>query len=343
MTDQHGQQAADGAVLDAAVTHLLQGGLVAMPTETVYGLAADAENTEAIKKIYTAKQRPGNHPLIVHLAPETDLSYWASDVPDVAHRLVAAFWPGPLTLILPRASHIPETVSGGQPTIGLRCPSHPVARELLSRFARARPGGQGGLAAPSANRFGQVSPTRAEHVRAEFPELGDDVLLILDGGSAEVGIESTIVDVSAGDSQVPSLLRPGHITAADLEAVLGQSLARPQDDAPQVSGSLKAHYAPHTPLQVLSRSALEQVLSDRSRPFARVAVVAFSPVDAVPVSVSLHICAEAPGDYAQALYALMRDLDSQNFDLLLFEQPPQTPQWAAINDRLRRAAATFFG
>lgn len=332
------------ADMAAAVAHLLQGGLVAMPTETVYGLAADAENPEAIKKIYAAKQRPADHPLIVHIAPEADLTYWARNIPSAARQLVEAFWPGPLTLILPKAHHISDHVTGGQPTIGLRCPSHPVARELIARFAQARPGGQGGLAAPSANKFGQVSPTTADHVRHEFPELADQALLILDGGPSQVGIESTIVDVSMPKAGTPTVLRPGHITVAQIESVLGRPvLSGVQSASPRVSGSLKAHYAPRTVLRVLSRQALRAWLASHAKDGAeKVAAVVFAPFeDACPPTVRLYRCPDNPDDYGRNLYAMLRDLDQQNYDMLLVEQPPQGPAWSAVNDRLGRAAAAF--
>lgn len=314
-----------------------------MPTETVYGLAADAENPAAIAKIYAAKQRPAGHPLIVHIAPGADLHYWAASVPDVAQRLANAFWPGPLTLILPRSTRVLDAVTGGQPTVGLRCPSHPVARDLLGRFAAGQPGGQGGLAAPSANLFGQVSPTRASHVRKEFPELVDHGLLILDGGPSDVGIESTIVDVSMPEGATPTLLRPGHITAAAIEAVLGMALATPQKSSPQVSGSLKAHYAPRTPLSVVPRSNLASRLAAESEKGMRVAVVLLEPTanDWSELADQILLGGTDPIRYARELYRLLRDLDNQHHDLLLFEQPPQTAAWEAVNDRLRRAAATF--
>nr|WP_245150683.1 L-threonylcarbamoyladenylate synthase [Pollutimonas harenae] len=331
--------------LSAAAQRLAQGGLVAFPTETVYGLGADAENPQAIARIYAAKGRPANHPVIVHVAPEADLSYWAASIPAEARILIQAFWPGPLTLILPRAAHIPAAVSGGQDSIGLRCPSHPVAQALLRQFAREKPNGQGGVAAPSANKFGQVSPTHAEHVWSEFPELGADQLLVLEGGPSEVGIESTIVDVSRIESGMgPVLLRPGHISAAQLAAVLGAPPARPDDHAPQVSGSLKAHYAPHTPLQVLPLSllldAVRQGGSNQAR--GRTAVVAFNPVqfDALP-GVDTLICNADPAAYARELYALLRRLDAQGYARILMEQPPRTADWQAVNDRIGRAAAAF--
>lgn len=250
-------------LLAQAAQKLAAGGLVAFPTETVYGLGGDAENPDAIAAIYAAKGRPANHPVIVHVAPEADLSYWASSIPAEARALIQAFWPGPLTLILPRASHIPAAVSGGQNSVGLRCPSHPVAQALLREFARLKPGGHGGVAAPSANKFGHVSPTQAAHVQAEFPELAEDRLMVLEGGPSQVGIESTIVDVSRLDEGIgPVLLRPGHITSEQLARVLGKPPGRPDDAAPRVSGSLKAHYAPNTPLRLVTRAQLQAMARD---------------------------------------------------------------------------------
>lgn len=371
------------AMIERAARRLLDGGLVAFPTETVYGLGADAENVEAIARIYAAKGRPANHPVIVHLAPEADVAYWASHVPPEARLLIDAFWPGPLTLILPRAAHIPAAVAGGQDSIGLRCPSHPVAQALLRRFAQLK-GGHGGVAAPSANKFGQVSPTRAEHVGAEFQALSDDELLILEGGASEVGIESTILDLSRLDQGVgPAILRPGHITASQIGEVLGAmpedfqpseteahpaqgggkagpqpggagpasdgapaALQRGDAPAPRVSGSLKAHYAPRTPLLVLSRDALLAYLQSVPRPGIRQAFVLFEGTDAVdlPREAADRIVVKADARaYARDLYALLRRLDQGGYDRLVFEQPPQSPSWRAVNDRLARAAAAFAG
>ncbi|MCC2594909.1 threonylcarbamoyl-AMP synthase [Pusillimonas sp. MFBS29] len=332
--------------LTQATRRLLDGGLVAFPTETVYGLGADAENPQAIARIYAAKGRPVNHPVIVHVAPEADLSYWAASVPAQARALIQAFWPGPLTLILPRAAHIPSAVSGGQDSIGLRCPSHPVAQALLREFARGKPNGQGGVAAPSANKFGQVSPTHAAHVRAEFPELGVDRLLILEGGPSEVGIESTIIDVSRADEGVGAvLLRPGHISAAQIAEVLGVMPARPDEGAPRVSGSLKAHYAPRTPLRVLPLEhllqAARQGVPGQSR--GRTAALVFEPQHQEDtVGVDWLKCASEPVAYARELYALLRRLDGQGYDRILLEQPPLDSGWQAVNDRIGRASAAFF-
>ncbi|SHH92508.1 L-threonylcarbamoyladenylate synthase [Pollutimonas bauzanensis] len=334
-----------GLLLARAAQRLAAGGLVAFPTETVYGLGADAENPEAIARIYAAKGRPANHPVIVHVAPEADIGYWARSVPAEARALMQAFWPGPLTLILPRARHIPAAVSGGQDSVGLRCPSHPIAQALLREFARLKPHGQGGVAAPSANKFGQVSPTHASHVRSEFPELSEADLMVLEGGPAQVGIESTIVDLSRLDQGVgPVLLRPGHVSAAQIAAVLGIEPARPDAAAPQVSGSLKAHYAPRTPLSVLPLAQLLPALAEAGGGGApRVAAVVFNAPahDAALAHVDWLVCAADPDAYARELYALLRRLDQQGYSRLLFEQPPRTPAWQAVNDRLGRAAAAF--
>ncbi len=327
------------ALLVQAAQRLADGELVAFPTETVYGLGADAESPAAIARIYAAKGRPANHPVIVHIAPEADISYWAASVPAQARALMQAFWPGPLTLILPRARHIPAAVSGGQDSIGLRCPSHPVAQALLREFARLRP--NAGVAAPSANKFGQVSPTHAAHVHAEFPELSAAGLMVLEGGPSQVGIESTIVDLSRLDQGMgPVLLRPGHVSAAQIAAVLGVEPGRPDVAAPRVSGSLKAHYAPRTPLSVLP---LQQLLLAARDATGRVAAVVFdaSKQDAQLRNVDWLIGSAEADAYARDLYALLRRLDQQGYSRLIFEQPPRTSAWQAVNDRLGRAAAAF--
>ena len=334
------------AELERAARRLLEGGLVAFPTETVYGLGADAEDTAAVDRIYAAKGRPSNHPVIVHVAPGADLSYWASSVPEEARALIHAFWPGPLTLILPRAANISSRVSGGQASIGLRCPSHPVAQALLSRFSELK-GGHGGVAAPSANKFGHVSPTRAEHVRREFPELDERTLLVLEGGASEVGIESTIVDVSRlHDGMGPVLLRPGHITADDLAKVLRAPVKAPDATAPRVSGSLKAHYAPHTPLMLAPRSDFARILTHAQARGETLAFVGFEPSPVNPDQLGAshwRSCASDSDAYAQGLYAMLRELDEGGFDRIVIEQPPATAAWRAVNDRLGRAAAAFSG
>jgi L-threonylcarbamoyladenylate synthase len=319
------------ALLDA-------GQLVAFPTETVYGLGGDAESPDAVARIYAAKGRPANHPVIVHLAPNGDPNYWVAQLPSEAQRLIDAFWPGPLTLILKRAAHIPAAVSGGQDSVGLRCPSHPVAQSLLAAFSALR-NGHGGVAAPSANRFGHVSPTTAQHVRDEF----GDAIHVLDGGSSDVGIESTIVDLSRG---FPALLRPGHVTPQDIADVLGEMPRLPDGSdasAPRASGTLKAHYAPRTPLALLPFDVLEPLLAARA-PGERVALVArASRAGHWAEASDVHFVAapEDPHLYARDLYGLLRALDRANVSRILIEKLPDTIEWIAVNDRLGRAAAAF--
>lgn len=319
------------ALLDA-------GQLIAFPTETVYGLGGDAESPEAIARIYAAKGRPANHPVIVHLAPNGDPNYWVEQLPSDAQRLIDAFWPGPLTLILKRAAHIPAAVSGGQDSVGLRCPSHPVAQALLEAFSALR-SGHGGVAAPSANRFGHVSPTTAQHVRDEF----GDTIHVLDGGSSDVGIESTIIDLSRG---FPALLRPGHVTPQDIADVLGEMPRLPDGtdaSAPRASGTLKAHYAPRTPLALLPFDVLEPMLAARA-PDERVALVArASRAGRWAEADGVHFVAapEDPHLYARDLYGLLRALDRANVSRILIEKLPDTIEWIAVNDRLGRAAAAF--
>ena len=333
----------DAGSIAQAAQRLLEGGLVAFPTETVYGLGGDAENPQAIERIYAAKGRPSNHPVIVHVAPGADLLHWASSVPEAARRLVDHFWPGPLTLILPRAPNVPAAVAGGQDTIGLRCPSHPVAQALLRAFAALRPSGQGGVAAPSANKFGQVSPTRAAHVRAEFPELNNDALIVLEGGASQVGIESTIIDLSRLQQGVgPVLLRPGHITAEQIAAVLGRPVGLPDAAAPRVSGSLKAHYAPRTPLRLVKGDALESVVRQALQAGGSVALAVFQPMGLNDSRiVAEYQCAEDPHAFARDLYHLLRRLDALGAGQIIMQMPPDTPAWQAVRDRLGRAAAAF--
>ncbi len=324
--------------IEHAAALLDAGELVAFPTETVYGLGGDAESADAVARIYAAKGRPANHPVIVHLAPDGDPNYWVEQLPSEAQRLIDAFWPGPLTLILKRAAHIPAAVSGGQDSVGLRCPSHPVAQALLSAFS-ARRGGHGGVAAPSANRFGHVSPTTAQHVRDEF----GGSIHVLDGGPSEVGIESTILDLSRG---FPALLRPGRVTPQDIADVLGEMPRLPDGSdatAPRASGTLKAHYAPRTPLALLPFEALEVLLSAR-RPDERVALVArVSRAAHWADAEGVHFVAapEDPHAYARELYGLLRALDRADVSRILIEKLPDTIEWIAVNDRLGRAAAAF--
>ena len=305
--------------VERAVEILRRGGLVAFPTETVYGLGADASSAAAIKRLYDVKGRPADHPVIVHFASAEEAFHWAREVPEGARALARRFWPGSLTLIVKRSSLAKDFVTGGQDNVGLRVPSHPVARELLSLFGK-------GVAAPSANRFGQVSPTTAQHVRED---LGGDVDLVLEGGASEVGIESTIVDFSAGS---PVLLRPGHITKSQLESVLGASVAEKGKASPRHSGGLERHYAPKTAARLVPTHALDREIEKLGD---KVAVLAFSRPDE-RVDFWLRMPRE-PQAFAQRLYAALRELDRAGCDAILIESPPDAPEWAAVLDRLRRA------
>ncbi len=311
--------------IEHAVAVLRAGKLVAFPTETVYGLGADAANVAAIRKVFAAKQRPIDHPLIVHLADMAGLKHWASVVPREAWLLAEAFWPGPLTMVLPRAAQVLAELTGGQSTIALRVPSHPVARRLLKAFA-------GALAAPSANRFGRLSATSAAHVREE---LGDAVDYILDGGECPVGIESTIV---AFRNAEPVVLRPGAVTAEQIAETLHTQIVPPSSSSPRVSGSLPSHYAPCTPLRVVSAENLDDVLRAES-PKGPVAVLAQR---GRPQQTRAALWQVAPDDaaaYARHLYALLRRMDSAGCHLIIAEAVPDAPEWAAIRDRLARASA----
>jgi L-threonylcarbamoyladenylate synthase len=299
---------------------LARGGLVAFPTETVYGLGADASNPAAMARLYAAKGRPADHPVIVHFADAARAFSWAREVPESAHRLAARFWPGPLTLILKRAPQVGDFVTGGQDSVGLRVPSHPLALELLEACG-------GGLAAPSANRYGRVSPTTAAHVDAD---LGSDVDMVLDGGPCGVGIESTIVDLSRGR---PVLLRPGGVSQADLEAALGAPVEAPDAAAPRVSGALPSHYAPRTPARLIATEALDAAIGQFG---VRAAVLAFSvPDDRIDFWLRMP---RDPQAYAQKLYGALRELDGTGSEILLIESPSDAPEWRAVLDRLRRAA-----
>ncbi len=320
----------DQVAIQAAARALESGALVAFPTETVYGLGADAENPAAVAAIYAAKGRPQDHPVIVHLAPDAPLDYWATDIPREARALAEAFWPGPLTMILKRAPNIPDAVSGGQDTVGLRCPSHPVAIALLRAFK----GGQGGVAAPSANKFGAVSPTLAQHVRDEFDRDGS-VAMVLDGGASQVGIESTIVDLSRLATHGPVLLRPGHISAEAIAAVIDQLPSAPDAAAPRASGTLESHYAPHTPVAMQGGAQLLQTLGELAAAGRKVALIHYSEM---PPTHAAQRLPATPDGFAHALYAALRAMDGQGADVILVEAPPQGGDWLGVNDRLRRAA-----
>jgi L-threonylcarbamoyladenylate synthase len=317
-----------------AARKLEAGELVAFPTETVYGLGADAENPQAVAKIYAAKGRPSNHPVIVHVALGADISYWASAIPEEARKLIAAFWPGPLTLILKRAAHIPDTVSGGQDSIGLRCPSHPVAQALLKEFKA----GKGGVAAPSANTFGHVSPTTAQHVRDEFGiGPGSAVQCVLDGGQSDVGIESTILDLSRMATHGAVLLRPGYIGPEQIAKVIGLSPRMPDVAAPRASGTLDAHYAPRTPVALVDADELLATVERQTAKGKRLALIHYSVFADLPLVGAQRMPAQAAG-YAHDLYAALRVMDGADADIILIESPPVGGEWQGVNDRLRRAA-----
>lgn len=321
----------DAEILRAAQV-LESGGLVAFPTETVYGLGADAENPAAVANIFALKGRPADHPLIVHLAPEADVDHWAVDIPVAARQLIAACWPGPLTLILKKAAHVPDAVTGGQDSVGLRCPSHPVAQALLRAFKK----GQGGVAAPSANRFGHVSPTMAQHVRDEFA--GDVRLdMILDGGQSDVGIESTILDVSRWETHGAVLLRPGQISAERIADIIGVMPCIPDGAAPRASGTLESHYAPRTPVMLVASGELQAKVTQLVASGKRVALMHYSAAS-VANAVARRTLPAAPDGYAHHLYASLRELDGVGADVIAVEWPPQDAAWQGVNDRLRRAA-----
>jgi len=318
--------------IERAAAILRAGGLVAFPTETVYGLGADASNPAAVAKIFAAKGRPQDHPVIVHLARIELLPLWAREFPAAAQTLAAAFWPGPLTLILKRAAGVSDCVTGGQDTVGLRIPGHPVALELLRAFAGDE-GGRAfsGVAAPSANKFGRISPTTAEHVRAE---LGAAVETVLDGGECGVGIESTIVDLSRGRAV---LLRPGAITLAQIAAVLGAEVELPDAAAPRVSGALDSHYAPRTPLHLVPAAELPaKLVALRGK---KLAVLARAAAPPGLKDVNWQTAPRGAAGYAHELYASLRRLDALGCAAILVEAPPSAPEWQGVNDRLRRASS----
>ncbi|MDP1656222.1 MAG: L-threonylcarbamoyladenylate synthase [Hylemonella sp.] len=326
----------DPAAIAAAAQALQQGELVGLPTETVYGLGADATHEAAVAKIFAAKGRPSDHPLIVHVADATGVDHFASNVPDFAQQLMQAFWPGPLTLILPRRPEVGAAAAGGQDSIGLRCPAHPVAHALL---LAARELGVRGVAAPSANKFGRVSPTSAAHVQGEF----GDSLLVLDGGACEVGIESTIIDCTRG---VPVLLRPGQISREQVQAACGLKLLSKEElaaPAPRASGTLESHYAPTAKVRLMDAKALQTALDllgpelDGSQ--ATIAVYARAVLRLPSSRVLYRRMPDDAAAAAQQLFAVLRDFDAQGVKLIWIEPPPDTPAWEGVRDRLTRAAA----
>lgn len=321
----------------AAAEWLAAGDVVGMPTETVYGLAADATNPEAVAKIFATKGRPADHPLIVHVATGSDVSPWVTDVPEIAQQLMSAFWPGPLTLVLNKSAAIPTCVTGGQDTVALRSPAHPVAQALLKRFTAT---GSGIVAAPSANRFGRVSPTTAQHVDDEFA----GAVPVLDGGTCAIGIESTIVDVT--NPRALRILRLGQISAAAISQVVNAPVDAPDASqqaaraaAPRVSGNLAAHYAPATRLQIASPELFSDLVRQAASQSRLIAAYGFHSVQDRPDNVHFVRARIDASDYGHDLYATLRTLDRLNADVMIVEAPPQTRDWAAIRDRLTRAQA----
>jgi L-threonylcarbamoyladenylate synthase len=318
------------ASIARAASLLCRGELVAFPTETVYGLGADASDARAVARIFAAKGRPADHPVIVHIASVDALEHWARQVPNGARQLAAAYWPGPLTMVLPRAGEVGDFLTGGQDTIGLRVPAHPAAQQLLEAFARA--GGKG-VAAPSANRFGHISPTTARHVA---DDLGDAVALILDGGECRVGIESTIVAFIGED---PVLLRPGAVTADAIARVLGRPPRSADPSAPRAPGSASSHYAPHTRAQLVPAVLLLAELRHRAGRDENPAVLARTVTQPDDWSGAWTRAPADPDGYAHDLYANLRRLDAARADEILIEAPPSDPRWLAVRDRLQRATA----
>lgn len=344
--------------VDDAAKLIAAGQLAAFPTETVYGLGADAVSDSAVAKIFAAKGRPADHPLIVHVSDASQVKHFAAQVPDFARRLMDAFWPGPLTVIVPRLESVATACAGGQDSIGLRCPSHPMALQLLAACAKL---GVSGVAAPSANKFGKVSPTTAAHVRAEF---GDEVA-VLDGGACEVGIESTIIDCTRG---APVLLRPGTLTRSEIEQAMGQHLLSNSEhsaqilqglktenasknaspnaahegltrSAPRASGTLASHYAPQATLRLMDVKALQTALDLLGHEAKNIAIYARSPLKALSSQLLIRRMPSDALTTAHQLFAILREFDAQGVKLIWVETPPESSEWDGVRDRLQRAAS----
>jgi L-threonylcarbamoyladenylate synthase len=312
--------------IETAVQALRDGELVAFPTETVYGLGANAQNPAAVRKIFEAKGRPVSHPVIVHLDSPRFLHRWVREVPETATKLAERFWPGPLTMVMSRAPNVHDIVTGGQDTVAIRVPSHPMAQQLLTAFG-------GGIAAPSANRYGKLSPTRAEHVREE---LGETVKVILDGGECQIGLESTIVSF---EGQGVRLLRPGAVTAAQIRQVVGELLIGADLQSPRVPGGTPSHYAPTTPMAIVPSGEVDAHAAALSEGGRRVAVLA----QRLPLKSHKYVtwinAGRRPEQYGHDLYANLRTLDKAGCQQILVQDVPDGEAWDAIRDRLRRAAS----
>ena len=326
----------DALAVEQAASLLAAGALVAFPTETVYGLGARADDDAAVAHIFAAKGRPANHPLIVHVADADEAQRFAARLPPVAQRLMAAFWPGPLTVIVPRRPDVAFAAAGGQASVGLRSPAHPVAQTLLAAAQRL---GVAGIAGPSANRFGRLSPTRAAHVEQEFGA----ALAVLDGGPCAVGIESSIVDCTRGR---PVLLRPGVLRRAQIEAAAGEPLHEPDADAPRAPGTLAAHYAPKARVRLMAPGSIGAALQalPALQPAGQEAasLAVYSP--AVPLHAGSDVrqrrMPDRPDDVARELFAVLHEFDAEGVQLIWIEAPPPGPEWDGVRDRLRRAAAS---
>jgi L-threonylcarbamoyladenylate synthase len=312
--------------IETAVQALRDGELVAFPTETVYGLGANAKNPEAVRKIFAAKGRPTTHPVIVHLDSVRFLHHWVREVPQAAAQLAERFWPGPLTMVLPRAYNVHDILTGGQDTVAVRVPVHAMAQQLLTAFG-------GGIAAPSANRFGRLSPTRAEHVR---DELGDAVRIVLDGGECQIGLESTIV---AFDGARVRLLRPGAVTASQLREVVGEILLGADLESPRVPGSSPSHYSPRTPMTIVPTGQIDAQAAALSEGGRRIAVLA----QRLPLKAHGYVtwvnAGRRPDQYGHGLYANLRTLDKAACRRILVQEVPADERWDAVRDRLMRAAS----
>lgn len=314
--------------IETAVQALRDGELVAFPTETVYGLGANAQNPAAVARIFEAKGRPRSHPVIVHLDSPRFLHRWVAEVPEIATKLAEKFWPGPLTMVMKRGPNVHDIVTGGQDTVAIRVPSHPMAQQLLTAFG-------GGIAAPSANKYGKLSPTRPEHVR---DELGDAVRVVLDGGESQIGLESTIVSVT-GDTV--RLLRPGAVTAAQLRAVVGDLIMGPDLETPRTPGSTPSHYAPSTPLAIVPAGEIDAQAAALSEGGVRIAVLA----QRLPLKSHKYVtwinAGRRPDQFGHDLYANLRTLDKAACQKILVQDVPQDERWDAIRDRLVRAASSI--
>jgi L-threonylcarbamoyladenylate synthase len=313
--------------IETAVQALRDGELVAFPTETVYGLGANAQNPAAVRKIFEVKGRPSNHPVIVHLDSPRFLHRWVREVPETAMKLAERFWPGPFTMVMPRAANVHDVVTGGQDTVAIRVPSHPMAQQLLTAFG-------GGIVAPSANRYGRLSPTRAEHVREE---LGEQVRVVLDGGECQIGLESTII---AFQGQSVRLLRPGAITAPQIRQVIGELLIGADVESPRVPGGTSSHYAPTTPMTIVPPGEIDARAAALSEGGRRVAVLA----QRLPLKAHKYVtwinAGRRPEQYGHDLYTNLRTLDKAGCQQILVQDVPEGERWTAIRDRLVRAATS---